>query len=98
MILGRSQVIDDLFGSLGHTFGKRVSGAVFGFYRTAKDPIRDLYSYDEALVGTSIRVRIGRRWHFATSYSYVHFNGGAVLAGASRSVLSVSLGYTRVMK
>ncbi len=98
VILGRSQVTNDLFGSLGHTFGKSVSGAVFGFYRNASDPVQDLYSYDQALAGTSISVRIGRRWNLAGSYSYAHFNAGAALAGANRSVLSVSLGYVRVMK
>lgn len=97
VIGGRSQVTDDAFGSLGHAFGKKVFGAVFGFYRNARDEFLDLYSYNNALGGTSITVRIEKRWHLGASYSYSYFGGG-VAPGVDRSVFSVSLGYTRVMK
>jgi hypothetical protein len=97
VIVGLSQVSNDAFASLGHTFGKKVFGSVYGFYRNARDQTLDLYAYDQVLVGTSISVRIERRWRLGASYSYSRYDWGAVRE-ASRSVVSASLGYTRVMK
>jgi len=96
VIVGRSLLTDDAHFSLGHAFGRKVFGSVYGSYRNARDG-HGLYSYDEVLAGTSITVRIERRWHIGGSYSYSRFSRGAVSA-ANRSVFSVSLGHTRLMR
>lgn len=98
VVVGRSLNTSDAFASLGHTFGKKVFGAVYGLYRSARDESRDLYAYDDLLGGASITVRIERRWRLGASYSYSRFDRGAALGAANRSVVSISLGYTRVMK
>jgi hypothetical protein len=95
VITGRSQISDDAFLSLGHTFGKKVFGTVYGLYRNTRDEF--IYSYDEILGGASIRVKIAQRWNLAASYGYSYYDQG-VLSGTNRNVLSLSLGYTKVMK
>lgn len=96
VITGHSQITDDGYLTLGHTFGRKVFGTVYGIYRNTHDQVA-LYAYDEILGGASIGARIDKRWNLAVSYSYSHFDRG-VLSGANRNVLSMSLGYSRIMK
>jgi len=95
VITGRSQISDDAYLSLGHTFGKKVFGTVHGLYRNTHDEF--IYSYDEIRGGAAIRYQLAQRWNLAASYGYSHFDQGAS-SGANRNVLSVSLGYSRAMK
>ncbi|MFI5005836.1 MAG: hypothetical protein ACHQKZ_00295 [Solirubrobacterales bacterium] len=95
VITGRSQISDDAFLSLGHTFSKKVFGTVHGLYRNTRDEF--IYSYDEIRGGASIGYRLAQRWNLSASYGYSHYDQG-VLSGASRNSLSLSLGYSKAMK
>jgi hypothetical protein len=96
-VLGRSQVSDVVFASVGHTFGKRLFGSVFGYYRTASDDLDRSYTYSDAVLGASLALRIKRRGNIGGSYTFQHFDSAGFPA-TSRSTLSVSLGYSRTWK
>jgi hypothetical protein len=97
LVLGRNQTVDLFYASLGHTLGRRVFLAVYGYYHDADDPVYDLYSYESGVVGTTLGARIGKRGSAGISYDFRHFKASG-LPGANRSSVSFFLGYARAFK
>ena len=97
LVLGRNQVVDFVYASLGWTASRRVYLGVYGYYRNSRDPVDDLFSYDTGAVGVSLGARLGKRGSAGLSYDFRHFQTGS-FPGADRSVLSFSLSYSRTVK
>jgi len=97
LVLGRNQTIDLVYASFGRVLTRRVYLAAYGYYRSARDPLGDLYSYDSATAGAYLTARIKRRGSVGLIYSFQHF-GTPGLPSADRSLVSVSVGYTRTAK
>ena len=97
LVLGRNQTVDLVYASFGRILTRRVYLAAYGNYRNARDPVSDLYSYDSATAGAYLTVRIKKRGSAGLSYSFQHFATRG-FPSADRSLLSVSVGYTRIGK
>ena len=97
LVLGRNQTVDFVYASFGRVLTRRVYFAAYGYYRNARDPLGDLYSYDSATAGAYVTARIKRRGSVGLSYSFQHF-GTRGLPSADRSLVSLFVGYTRVAK
>jgi hypothetical protein len=97
LVLGRNQTVDLVYASFGRVLTRRLYLAGYGYYRNARDPVSDLYSYDSATAGAFLTARIKKRGGAGLSYSFQHF-GTRGFPFADRSLLSVFLSYTRVGK
>jgi hypothetical protein len=97
LVLGRNQTVDLVYASFGRVLTRRVYFAGYGYYRNARDPVSDLYSYDSATAGAYLTARIKKRGSAGLSYSFQHF-GTRGFPYADRSLLTVFVSYTRIAK
>ena len=97
LILGRNQTVDLLYASLGRTLSRRVYLALYAYYRNAQDAVSDLYSYDTAVAGATLGVRIRKRGSAGVAYDFRHYHTSG-LPGANRSSVSFFVGYARAFK
>jgi hypothetical protein len=97
LIVGRSEVTDVAYASLGHTIGRRVSVSGFGYYRDARDELQRRYSYDTTMLGSSLSVRIKRRTSAGVSYNFLRFHTQNAPA-AHRSTVTLHVSYSHLLK
>jgi len=97
LVLGRTQTADLLYASFGRTLSRRVFLAAYAYYHDSRDPVDELYSYETALAGASLGIRIRKRGSAGFSYNFRHFKAGG-LPRADRSTVSFFVGYARAFK
>ncbi|HXK10298.1 MAG TPA: hypothetical protein VMT70_11680 [Vicinamibacteria bacterium] len=97
LVLGRNQVVDLAYGSLGRTVSRRVYLAAFAYYLNARDPAFDLYSYETSVAGVSVSTRIKKRGSAGFSYNFRHYQPTGLIA-SDRSSISVFASYSRAYK
>ncbi|HXB57673.1 MAG TPA: hypothetical protein VN461_23130 [Vicinamibacteria bacterium] len=97
LIVGRSQVADLFYGLVSQSLTRRLFLSAFGYYREAGDQFDSTYAYDTILAGASVGARIKKRGSAGVNYTFARFHAGSSPA-ASRSAVSVFLGYARTNK
>jgi len=97
LVLGRNQTVDLLYASVGRTLTRRVYLAGYAYYRSARDAVSELYSYDTGVVGATLGVRIGKRGSAGITYDFRHYHTRG-LRGANRSTVSFFVAYARAFK
>lgn len=96
-LAGRNLLTDVVYAGLGHTFHKRVTGSLFGYYRYGRETVATGYSFEDISVGASLGATLGRRGRAGLSYSLEWASAGGPIS-TTRSTLGVFGGYSRTWK